>query len=632
MPFLKKTNERFNKSANTKSTTSSKKKQPEKKNTAKNDKEGDDKGKADDDKQKSQLPKNKNTFEKEVTIKADTSAVITHSKKSRRLVVSAKTKDGQTVPVKYKVVDDNKIKVFNKGDSAVTLKISVTPKPSLDDKTWYKTSQVIARGLMLVRNFGFTYRNQQSMSLPGFMPTIGKAFGQRGGDVLSPGLDFAFGLVDEDYIGKARENNWLLINDNVATPAATSLTEDLQLKMTLEPAPDFKIDLNASRTQTKAQSILYMYEGTPTTRTGQFTMTTISLGSAFDGMGDASNGYFNSTFDRFCKSLEGFRQRVENCYAGATYPRGTELSGEPFNPANGGVGLYSSDVLLPAFISSYTSMSGQSLEIFPTLSRLLPNWSFRYSGLGKLPLFSSIFKSVNLNHSYKSVFAIGSYASFSTWREYMGDLGFITDATTGNPIPNSMFNISTVSINESFSPLLGVDVTLPNNLTCKVEYKSTRVLNLSTTSIQLNETTSKDWVVGMGYKINDFNFFGMGGSRKVKGNKNKSGDDKSAQNASNNQSRTSAKGKGVNHDLNLRFDLSYRKQAAITRDIATMTSQASSGNTAFKFSFNADYTLSKLMTMTLYYDQQSNTPLLTSSSYPTTTRDFGLSLKFSLTR
>ena len=166
----------------------------------------------------------------------------------------------------------------------------------------------------------------------------------------------------------------------------------------------------------------------------------------------------------------------------------------------------------------------------------------------------------------------------------------------------------------------------------KVEYKSTRVLNLSTTSIQLNETTSKDWVVGMGYKINDFNFFGMGGSRKVKGNKNKSGDDKSAQNASNNQSRTSAKGKGVNHDLNLRFDLSYRKQAAITRDIATMTSQASSGNTAFKFSFNADYTLSKLMTMTLYYDQQSNTPLLTSSSYPTTTRDFGLSLKFSLTR
>ena len=73
-------------------------------------------------------------------------------------------------------------------------------------------------------------------------------------------------------------------------------------------------------------------------------------------------------------------------------------------------------------------------------------------------------------------------------------------------------------------------------------------------------------------------------------------------------------------------------QAAIVRDIATMTSSASSGNKAFKLSFSADYTLSKLLTMSFYYDQQVNTPLLSSSSYPTTTRDFGLSLKFSLTR
>ena len=63
-----------------------------------------------------------------------------------------------------------------------------------------------------------------------------------------------------------------------------------------------------------------------------------------------------------------------------------------------------------------------------------------------------------------------------------------------------------------------------------------------------------------------------------------------------------------------------------------MTSTASSGNTAFKLSFTAEYSLSRLLTMSFYYDRQTNTPLLTSSSYPTTTRDFGLSLKFSLTR
>ena len=88
----------------------------------------------------------------------------------------------------------------------------------------------------------------------------------------------------------------------------------------------------------------------------------------------------------------------------------------------------------------------------------------------------------------------------------------------------------------------------------------------------------------------------------------------------------------MNHDLDLRLDLSLRKQAAITRDVATMTSAASSGNTAFKLSFMANYTLSRLLTLSAYYDRQTNTPLLSSSSYPTTTQDFGVSLKFSLTR
>ena len=42
--------------------------------------------------------------------------------------------------------------------------------------------------------------------------------------------------------------------------------------------------------------------------------------------------------------------------------------------------------------------------------------------------------------------------------------------------------------------------------------------------------------------------------------------------------------------------------------------------------------MSRLMTMSFYFDRQSNTPLLSNNSYPTTTQDFGLSLKFSLAR
>ena len=282
--------------------------------------------------------------------------------------------------------------------------------------------------------------------------------------------------------------------------------------------------------------------------------------------------------------------------------------------------------MIPAFLAAYTSMPGKSLDIFPSLSRLLPNWTVRYSGLSKLPWFSNHFKSVNINHSYKSIFAIGSYSSYSTFMEVMGDnIGFINDATTGNPVPSSMFNVSTVSINEAFSPLLGIDVTLHNNLTCKVEYRTTRVLSLSMTSVQINEATSHDWVIGAGYKLNNFNMFGGRNHRAVKGNKRGDQDD-------NKQSKTSLRNRGVNHDLNLRLDLSLRNQATIIRDIASLTSSASNGNKAFKLSFSADYTLSRLLTMSFYYDRQTNTPLLSSSSYPTTTQDFGLSIKFSLTR
>jgi cell surface protein SprA len=583
---------------------------------------------------KAALPRNKNSFEKEITLRPDTTIEVNHGRKTKRIIVSAKTEDGKRLKLRFKKLDNNKIRIKNKVDSALKVKVTVTAKPPLDDQKWYRTAQTAARVAMMVRSVGISYRNQYSMALPGFMPTIGDAFGQTnrtGANALSPGLDFAFGLTGDGYIEKARKNNWLLMNDSVATPATTNLTEDLQLRMKLEPVKNFVIDLNASRTMTTAKSVQYMYEGNPTTQTGMFSMTTVSLGSAFEGMGNANNGFKSATFEKFCHALEGFRQRVEARYVGTEYPAGTALAGRPFDAANGGVNPYSADVMVPAFLSTYTSMGGKDLDIFPKLRRLLPNWTIRYSGLGKLPWFSEHFKSVNLNHSYKSVFAVGSYQSYSTFMELMGPgMGFINDATSGNPIPNSMYNVSTVSINESFSPLFGVDVTLQNNLTARMEYRQTRILSLSMTSVQLNEALSKDWVLGFGYKINNFNIFGRRGRRMGRGSS--SGRTGSSNNARNNASARNSSRGGVNNDLNLRLDMSYRKQASIIRDIASMTSAASSGNTAFKFSFMADYTLSKLMSISFYLDRQTNTPLLSSSSYPTTTQDFGLSLKFSLTR
>ena len=617
VPFLKKVNDKFDR---TQSRAQMQRKKQEKKKKKQEAKE-----QAADPKKA--LPKNKRAFEREITLLPDTTFKIRHGKNTKRLIVNAKTEDGKVFPLKYKKVDNNQIRIISKVDTAMKVKLSVLAKEPHDDKKWYKGLQLASRLAMMVRNVSINYRSSYQLTLPGFLPSVGDAFGQKKVGQMAPGLDFAFGMVGDDYIEKARNNNWLLCNDSIATPATTSRTDNLTLRATLEPVKDFKIDLSATRTKTTQKSIQYMYEGTPTTQSGAFQMTTISLGSAFEGMGNANSGYRSKTFEKFVNSLAGFRDRVEAQYAGTVYPAGSALAGGKFDASRTPVNQYSSDVMIPAFLKAYTSMGGNSLSVFPALSRMLPNWTIRYSGLGRLPWFNEHFKSININHSYKSVFAVGSYNSYSTFQEYMNGLGFVSDATTGNPSPSSMFNISQVSINESFSPLLGMDVTFNNNMTVKAEYRQTRVLNLSMTSVQLNEALSKDWVIGMGYRINNFDVFGWGA--KASRSKSKGGN----KNAANkNASTTKTVQNGTNHDLNLRLDFSFRKQAAIVRDIASMVSSASSGNNALKLSFSADYTFSKLLTMSFYYDRQTNTPLLSSSSYPTTTQDFGLSIKFSLTR
>ena len=584
-PFLKKANDRFKKPIAKQNKTSKASKTSPTRPTGKNNQPNQP------TKEEKALPKNKNSYETELALLPDTTFTVTHNKKSKRLIVTAKTPEGRSYPIKYKVVDQNKIVI--KGRDSLKVKVTVTAKPPTENEWWYKPAQSAARFLMMVRTIGISYRNQYAMSLPGFMPKIGDAFGQRTGGVMAPGLGFAFGMTGDSFLQRAVDNGWLLTADSIATPASTNQTNDLQVRATLEPIRDLKIDLNASRTETRARNIQYMYKGMPTTQSGSFTMTTISISSALESMGDASNGYPSKVFEKFCNALPEYQAKAAAAY------------GQDVN-------MYNAAVMIPAFLNTYTgSGGGGSLDLFPTLTRMLPNWTIRYSGLSKLHWFSEHFKSFNVNHSYKSIFSIGSYTSGSQGASVLG------------------WSVPMVSINESFAPLLGVDATLNNNLTLKAEYRKTRTISLSTTSVQINEGRSNDWVFGVGYKISDFRIFSSGATRKIK--KAQSG--RSGKNSQTSQASTSNNRRsGVNHDLNLRLDISLRSQASITRDIASGISSASSGNSAFKLSFMADYTLSRLLTLTAYYDSQTNTPLLSSSSYPTTTHDFGLSVKFSLTR
>ena len=576
--FLKETNKKFASSKGTKKTTTKK------------------------------AAKKPKKFTQELKIIPDSTYTIKHGQKNKRVEVASRTKEGRPYKVKYKVIDENTISLT--GPDTANVKLTITPGPDLSELPWYKALQYTSRGLMLVRNVSASYKNVYSTALPGFMPEAGKMLGQsRQGGLFAPGWDFAFGLTGEDYLQRAFDNGWLLDNDSVAYASTSNATEELQLKATLEPARDFKIDLNASWVKTNARNIQFMYVGMPETRTGTFNMTTITIGSAFERR-KASNGYHSERFADFVRSLETVQRRVQGQYSGAVYPEGTALAGMPFDPANGSVGKYSPDVMIPAFLATYAGgdASTTSLNLFPSMLSMLPNWRLTYSGLGKLEMFKKYFKSVNINHSYKSVYAVGSFNTYSTYMEYMNGLGFISDVTTGSPVPSSMFDISAVSINEQFSPLVGVDVTLLNNMTMKLQYNKSRVMNLSMSSVQLVETNSDDIVFGVGYKMTNVKLFGVG-KRPTGG----------------------ARGR-VSNDLNLRADLSWRDQSALCRNIQDITTQATSGNKALKISLSADYTFSRMLTLNAYYDHQTNIPVVSASSYPTSTHDFGVSLKFSLTR
>lgn len=572
------------------------------------------------------MKEEKKKYEKETHLKADTTTIVPHNQRSKRLRVTAIRPDGTRYPIRFKVLDINRIEVLNR--DSISLKIVVTPRKKMEEQTWYKATEYATRGLMMVRNINISYRNTFNLSLPGFLPEIGDFFGQsRRGLFLSPGLDFAFATTDEHYIDRAADRGWLLMTDSIITPATSNYTEDLQIRATIEPIRDLKFNLNLSRNNNRVKSIQYMFEGRPTTQTGSFTMTTLSIGTAFASSGNADNGYRNATFDRFLRLLDDCRDRVEQRYTGAHYPVGSgDLAGQPYDPKNGSVDKYSSNVMIPAFLSAYAG-GGSSLDIFPAITRLLPNWALTYGGLSSLPAFKQWFRSFNLNHGYKSIYNVGSYNTFQSYRESMDGIGFVNNVSSGLPTPSSMYDISTVSINESFSPLLGIDMTFHNNLTAKLEYRKTRVLTLSMTSQQITETHSDDIVFGAGYRISNFNpFSGSSGAKKTTRSSRRG---KSRSNDNNNRSNSS---RGFANSLNLRFDISLRDQSSLQRNILTTLSQATGGNHAVQISFSADYTVSKFLTLSAYYDRQMNRPLLTSSSYPTTTQDFGINLKFQLTR
>lgn len=571
-----------------------------------------------DEAKKTEAEKRKKKYEGTATLMPDSATVIAHQLNNKRLRITARDENGKLYPVKYKTVDDNSIRI--QGRDSVNLKIVISQLPPLDDETWYKTLQYAARGLMMVRSLGFSYNEGTDMMLPNFQPYVGDFFGQSATPFgNAPGLDFAFGLAGESYIEKAKKNSWLMQNEaieNNITPATLNKTGTFNFTATLEPVAGMRIVLNATRTRTDRQQTYFMYgddlSSMPRKFTGDFKMTTISIGTAFES-GNANNGYYSEAFNAFLGNRQTVAARLQQVYSRTTYPdagflKGNPLAGQAFDPQNGTVDLNSIDVLIPAFIAAYTGQNAKSvgLSAFPSLTKLLPNWKITYDGLMKIPFINKNFKSFVVEHAYTSTYSVGAFNSFLSWVGTEEDgIGFIQNVTTNRPYPSSPYDITAVSIVEAFNPLLGLNSTLQNNMSISLKYNTSRNVSLNVSAYQIVESKTQALTFGTGYRFENFNRI-----LKLK----KTG------------------GASFNNELNVKADISYNMTQNLIRKIQDNLTQATNGNSQTMIKLSADYNLSRLITLQAFFDKQISKPLVSATAYPVSKSSFGLSVKVSLMR
>ncbi len=554
------------------------------------------------------------TYTQTVTLKKGEAVEVTHRLNSEALHVSVADSTGKTIPVSFRPAGNTKISITPKADCAKAT-ITVTTRDPNDRTPAQVAGDMFTYLGTMIRRLQITYRETNSMTLPGFMPEAGFMGQRKFNGAYAPGFDFAFGFIPKNMMERAIKHEWLSGDTSIVQPAIRAHTSDIDIKLTLEPLPGFKVQLSGKRYMATSTSIVSSYGSPQETVTGSFNITQVAIGTIFSKVGNQESNFRNSTFDRFIENRQILSERVQNQYTGVTLPdagflAGTPMAGKKYDPSkHGRVSNNSADVLVPAFLAAYTGRSPHKVGLNPFLGILsiLPNWSVTFDGLGKLPWMRDHFKAVTLTHAYTCKYAIGSFGSYSTWvgvNEKNKQVGFVRDVTSDMPSPSAAYDISSVSLTESFSPLIGLNLTMKNSLSVKAEYRKQRNITLNVTSVQLTEGHTNEFVIGGGYTIKNLNFI----------TKRRDGSEKK-----------------VSNDLKLQVDFSYKDARMILRKIEEGISQASSGNRVFAVKISADYVLSQKINLQLFYDHQGTTPLI-SSSYPVKTDNIGLNIKLMLTR
>jgi cell surface protein SprA len=312
----------------------------------------------------------------------------------------------------------------------------------------------------------------------------------------------------------------------------------------------------------------------------------------------------SETFQKFQDYRTVISQRLGklNPYAPATVTNGYAA----------GYGRYSQDVLIPAFIAAYTGKSPNDVALLKNENPNIkanpfkgilpkPNWKLTYSGLSRIPTLAKVFSTITITHGYTGNLGMNSFTSALKFQDPFA-LGYpsFQDTVSGNYIP--YFLVPNITIQEQFSPLIGVDVTTNSQMNVRAEYKKSRQLSLSLIDYQLSEVNSTEWTFGFSWRRRGFALpFKL----------------------------PFMKDKKLENDINFRLDLSMRDDAQSNSRLDQANAYSTGGQKVITIQPSIDYVLNNRLNLKLFFDQRRVTPYISTSAPIVNTRA-GLQLRIAL--
>jgi cell surface protein SprA len=544
----------------------------------------------------------------------DVPKIITHKLLTEDVTVKVLDTASKEIKVEVKILSPSKVAITTDADYRAASVVINGEREEITNP-WVEVLDNSLRVMMMLKTVSVSYTEANGTFVPGYLPQTSVMGMQQTGDVFAPGASFVAGWQDRNYLDKAHKNGWLTTDTLLNSAYLLNTTQTLNIRANIEPINGMRIDVTANRTF--GTNITEYYRYNPATGdfyrhsqmiTGSFSMTYGTWRTAFEKL--TSSDFNSEVFEQFknYRITIAQRQASERFNSRGADDYGYSATVDPTTGFPDGYSPTSQEVLIPAFLAAYSGKnpSNVSLDYFPGIASMMPNWTLTYDGLVRIKLIKKYFRSLTVSHAYRSSYSVNSYTTSVEFNDVYDDgFGWVR-YTLGNFIPQH--EIAQVSISEQFSPLLNFDGTLNNSFIMKFELKKTRNLSFSLSNNQLTEMRGNEMIFGTGYRFKDVKFIISSGS---------------------------SGGREFKSDLNTRADISIRDDYTIIRKVEQTTtggySMITSGTKMITIKISADYVLSNRFNLRLFYDRIVRQPKV-SNLFETYNTNIGISVRFTLTQ